>query len=86
MAQYSVKKIGVRFKPPTLIIDYLVIETGSFRRRVMPVRGLKSKDVTEVAKELKQHHAAYLESIPSNKVSNFLFIIPLQLIRHRWRH
>ncbi|XP_035230442.1 centrosomal protein of 19 kDa-like [Stegodyphus dumicola] len=67
-------KIGVRFKQPIIVLVYE--ENSKFRKRMMPVRGLKkNSSVVTAAKELKEHHEKYLKSVPNFKIEKMLRLI-----------
>jgi len=67
-------KIGVRFKHPAIVLLY---ETGAkYRKRVMPIRGLKkSSSVSLIASDLKEHHQMYLRDVPDFKIEKMLRLI-----------
>eukprot|EP00730_Choanoeca_flexa_P017078 TRINITY_DN8180_c0_g1_i2.p1 TRINITY_DN8180_c0_g1~~TRINITY_DN8180_c0_g1_i2.p1 ORF type:complete len:169 (+),score=35.05 TRINITY_DN8180_c0_g1_i2:61-507(+) len=66
--EYSVKRIGIKYKPAALIIDYVVVQTGSMRRRQMPIRTSKDSSASDVTEDLKDRHFAYLGNVPSSKI------------------
>ncbi|XP_015924512.2 centrosomal protein of 19 kDa [Parasteatoda tepidariorum] len=67
-------KIGVRFKQPAIVLLY---QSGAtFRKRIMPIRGLKkNSSVALIASDLKDHHEKYLQNVPDFKVEKMLRLI-----------
>lgn len=69
-----VKKIGVRLKPPTIILVYE--EEEKVRQRDMPIRGLfKNSSVGIIARELKTRHDHYLSTVPLYRLEKLIRII-----------
>ena len=67
-------KIGVRFKQPALLLLYE--ENSKYRKRFMPIRGLKKNSaVSVVAGDLKDRHAKYLTNVPDFKIEKMLRLI-----------
>lgn len=67
-------KIGVRFKQPALVLLYE--EKSKYRKRIMPIRGLKKNSaVSLVASDMKEHHAKYLSGVPDFKIEKMLRLI-----------
>lgn len=61
----SARKVGVRFKPPALVIFY--VKEGKLRKRVMPVRDLMAESdngVQLAMSSMKEKHLPYLECVP----------------------
>ena len=72
---YTPKKCGIRYDPPTLIVEYVIIATGKLHRRCMPLRGFTSKsDPASEAKKFKNSpkHGKYLHSISQEKLVRIL--------------
>ena len=69
-------RLGVRFKPPTLLLQYELTDSNRFRRRFMPIRQLgKSSDPYSEAQKLKKRHEKYLKSLPTVTVEKFLRLL-----------
>ena len=72
---FAPKKCGIRYEPPTLVIEYVVMATGKLHRRCMPLRSINgvSNPDTE-AKKFKSSpkHGKYLEKISQEKLSRVL--------------
>ena len=68
------KKLGVKFNPPCLILQYKVMKTTKIRS--MPIRDLtKSSDCYKLAKKIKARHEKYLDEIPSVRIEKFIRIL-----------
>ncbi|GAB6019858.1 Centrosomal protein of 19 kDa [Chamberlinius hualienensis] len=70
-----VKKCGVQFQPPCIILFY---ETTSskLRRRTMPLHDFNElSDVSTAIESLKRKHKVYLTSVPSSKLEELAKII-----------
>ena len=75
--QITLKKCGVRFDPPAVIITY-VNTNGKLHRRTMPLRNFnKRSGVPRVAEELKNNtrHKKYLENLPLPQLEKLISII-----------
>lgn len=70
-------KIGVRFKHPAIVLFYQEHrQSGKYRKRIMPVRGLKkTSSVSLIAGDLKTHHERYLREVPDFKIEKMLRLI-----------
>ncbi|KAG8173607.1 hypothetical protein JTE90_018900 [Oedothorax gibbosus] len=69
-------KIGVRFKQPAIFLLYEADQSGKFRKRIMPVRGLKkTSSVSLIAGDLKERHGKYLKGVPDFKIEKMLRLI-----------
>ena len=69
------QKLGLRLKPPQLILLYEHEERGT-RKRVMPLRRLTvTSDPGTKAEELRMRHLLFLERIPTIFVSKLIAII-----------
>lgn len=67
-------KIGVRFKHPAIVLLYQ--EGSKYRKRIMPIRGLKKNSaVSIISGELKEHHSKYLADVPDLKIEKMLRLI-----------
>eukprot|EP00051_Salpingoeca_urceolata_P034219 m.24051 g.24051 ORF g.24051 m.24051 type:complete len:170 (+) comp7376_c0_seq1:178-687(+) len=70
---YQPKKVGIRYDPPAVVMDYVVIATGRRRRRVMPVRGLHAgASIEDLASDLDQRHGRYLSTISMDQLESLL--------------
>jgi len=70
----TVKKIGVSFSGPSIIIVYT--SNGVTRKRDMPLRDMtKTSDSNAVAKRLKLRHSKYLESVADIKLEKLILLV-----------
>ena len=70
----TVKKIGVSFSEPSIIIVYT--SNGVTRKRDMPLRDMtKTCDCNAVAKRLKLRHSKYLESVSDIKLEKLILLV-----------
>jgi len=68
-----VKKIGVSFKGPNLILVYS--SNGVTRKRDMPIRDLTvNSDCTAVANTLKRRHSKYLDSVSDIMIEKLVIL------------
>lgn len=68
-----VKKIGVSFKGPNLILVYNI--NGVTRKRNMPIRDLTlNSDCTAVANTLKRRHNKYLDSVSDVMIEKIVML------------
>lgn len=68
-----VKKIGISFSGPSLILMYS--QDGKMRKREMPLRDLKSNsDCRTVANRLKLRHLKHLESISDIRIEKLVLL------------
>ncbi|XP_059479017.1 centrosomal protein of 19 kDa-like [Neocloeon triangulifer] len=73
---YNVKKCGVQFSPPCVILIYEDTLSCKLRRRSMPVRNFsKSSDVSLAAKSIKDRHKRYMEPVSQIIVEKMLRLI-----------
>ena len=80
MPSVNILRMGVKFKPPTLVIQYANGDgDGSgrqFRKRSMPIRGLsKLSDSYDEAEKLKKRHEKHLGGVPTVRVEKFLRLL-----------
>ena len=76
MSQITLKRCGVRFDPPAVVITYMT--KGKLHRRTMPLRNFnKRSGVNRVAEELKSssRHKKYLEQLPLTQLEKLITII-----------
>ncbi|KAK2151057.1 hypothetical protein LSH36_377g02033 [Paralvinella palmiformis] len=76
--QYVVKKCGVRFDPPAVVLIYQVKSTGKLHRRTMPLRCFSKRSVvSRFAEELKteSRHKKYLDDVPMQQLEKLITII-----------
>ena len=67
-------KMGVKFNPPCLLLQYKVMKTTKVR--TMPIRDLKkSSDCYKLAKMIKARHEKYLGNLPTVRIEKFLRIL-----------
>ncbi|CAG0883226.1 unnamed protein product [Cyprideis torosa] len=69
-------KIGLKFRPPKIVLIYHEKETGKQRRRNMPIRSFDMRtDVTELAHALRRRHAPFLDNVTVARLEKFLRLI-----------
>lgn len=76
--EVEIKKCGVKFKPPAIVVTYLMIETGKLHRRTMPLRKFtKSSNITKAADDLRMHprHGLFVKGIPKSQLERLVCII-----------
>lgn len=76
--EVEVKKCGVKFKPPALVVTYQMIETGKLHRRTMPLRKFtKISNITEAADDIRSHprHGQFVKGIPKSQLERLICII-----------
>ena len=67
-------KIGVKFDPPCLLLQFKVMKTTKIRS--MPIRDLKkSSDCYKLAKSMKARHEKYLGQLPTVRIEKFLRVL-----------
>merc|ERR1712156_90019 len=74
----TLKKCGLRFDPPAIVVTYTVKSSGKLHRRTMPLRNFnKRTGVARTAQELKEssRHEKYLRSIPLPQLEKLIQII-----------
>eukprot|EP00116_Pleurobrachia_bachei_P010807 sb/3471069/ len=75
LRMFSPRKCGIKYDPPTLILEYIVTATGKLHRRSMPLRDVTgSTDPDLAARKWKSHpkHGKYLEKLDEEKLSRVL--------------
>ena len=61
LPDYQPKRFGLRYEPPTIVLEYLVPSTGKLYHHRMRVRNLTaSSDPKSILESLKTRHAMYL--------------------------
>ena len=76
--QVQLKRCGVRFDPPALIITYSSGAPSKVHRRTMPLRKFtKRSGISRTAEELKQNprHKKYLDGMPLPQLEKLITII-----------
>ncbi|KAL3847987.1 hypothetical protein ACJMK2_018874 [Sinanodonta woodiana] len=76
--EYEVKKCGVRFNPPAIVITYLVKSTSKLHRRTMPLRNFAaSSKVEKAAEDLRTNprHSKYISGITKAQLERLITII-----------
>ena len=67
-------KIGVKFDPPCLLLQFKVMKITKIRS--MPIRDLKkSTDCYKLAKLMKARHEKYLGQLPTVRIEKFLRVL-----------
>ncbi|XP_063686002.1 centrosomal protein of 19 kDa-like [Bolinopsis microptera] len=72
---FAPKKCGIRYEPPTLVVEYVVLATGKLHRRSMPLRDVTANSNPDnEARKFKNNpkHGKYLEKISQEKLSRIL--------------
>ena len=72
---FAPKKCGIRYEPPTLVVEYVVLATGKLHRRSMPLRDVNANSNPDnEARKFKNNpkHGKYLEKISQEKLSRIL--------------
>ena len=75
----SLKRCGVRFDPPAIIVTYVNKSGGGkLHRRTMPLRNFNKKSgIHRVTEDLKSNdrHSKYLEQIPLHQLEKLITVI-----------
>ena len=67
LPDYQPKRLGLKFDPPTIVLEYLVPSTGKLYHHRMKVRNLTaSSNLSAILEHLKQRHALYF----NNKIAD----------------
>ncbi len=77
-SQINLKKCGVRFDPPAVVVTYIATASGKLHRRTMPLRNFNKKSgIPRVADELKSNprHKKYLESMTLPQLEKLITMI-----------
>lgn len=77
MSSLTLRRCGVRFNPPAVVITYYS-KPGKTHRRTMPLRNFnKHSGVARVAEELKANarHKKYLDQLPLHQLEKMITII-----------
>lgn len=72
---FAPKKCGIRYEPPTLVVEYVVLATGKLHRRCMPLRDVTANSNPDTeARKFKNNpkHGKYLEKVSQEKLSRIL--------------
>uniref|UniRef100_H2Y904 Centrosomal protein of 19 kDa n=1 Tax=Ciona savignyi TaxID=51511 RepID=H2Y904_CIOSA len=75
---YSVKKCGVKLKPPTLVVTYEDESLHRMRCRKMPLRNFKANsNVSRTAEEMKKNarHQMLLKDVSQIQIEKMLHIV-----------
>ena len=76
MSEIQPIRLGVRFKPPTLLLNYHDPNKGVSRRRSMPIRNLsKTSDCYSEASKLKKRHEKYLGQLSTVLIEKFVRLL-----------
>ncbi|KAM6921231.1 centrosomal protein of 19 kDa [Xenentodon cancila] len=76
--RYEAKRCGVNFSPPSIVLIYVLTETNTMRKRIIPVRDFsKYSDCSIAAERLKNHsrHRDYLEGVSKGQLERLHFIL-----------
>ncbi|KAH9514630.1 Centrosomal protein of 19 kDa [Bulinus truncatus] len=74
----EILKCGVRFEPPTLVINYKDRKSNKIRRRSMPLRNFSKNSVVDrVMQELESdsHHSKFIRLMSAAQLQRLLTII-----------
>ena len=72
---FAPKKCGIKYDPPTLVVEYIIIATGKLHRRCMPLRDITgSSDPAKEAQKFKSSpkHGKYLDKISEEKLGRIM--------------
>ncbi|XP_037069153.1 centrosomal protein of 19 kDa-like [Pollicipes pollicipes] len=76
LMEATVKKLGVRLSPPSLLLVYRPAAAASDRLRKMPVKSLTAaSSCARVAQELRDRHQPHLDAVPQRKLLKMLRIL-----------
>ncbi|XP_023933243.1 centrosomal protein of 19 kDa [Lingula anatina] len=78
MTDIQLKKCGIRFNPPAIIVTYLIVSKNKLHRRTMPVRNFtKNSGIQRTVDELRlnKKHEKYLQNIPLRQLEKLLTVI-----------
>lgn len=76
--EIEVKRCGVKFSPPAIVINYLIKDSGKMHRRTMPLRKFnKNSSVDATVDEILQNpkHNKYLKCMPKFQLYRLIAII-----------
>ncbi|KAK6194533.1 hypothetical protein SNE40_000154 [Patella caerulea] len=75
--EYLLKKCGLKFDPPSLVLAYVDMKTNKLRRRTMPLRDFhKNSKLEEFITELKSaKHGQFVKLIPRGQLVRLLTIV-----------
>ena len=74
----EVKRCGVKFSPPAIVLNYLVKESGKMHRRTMPLRKFsKNSNIDNAVEQLTSNprHKKYLDGMPKFQLLRLVTII-----------
>ncbi|XP_061183110.1 centrosomal protein of 19 kDa-like [Saccostrea echinata] len=74
----EVKRCGVKFSPPALVLNYLIKASGKMHRRTMPLRNFnKNSSVDATVDELltNPRHAKFVKCMPKFQLYRLVAII-----------
>ena len=76
MSQVTVKKCGLRFEPPAIVLIYSQqsLFGTQLRMRTIPAKEVKTTPVSTIARSLKscERHRQYLEQVPDWQIEKLL--------------
>ncbi|KAJ8310606.1 hypothetical protein KUTeg_012471 [Tegillarca granosa] len=78
MEDIEVKKCGVKFDPPAIVMSYFIKSSGKLHRRTMPLRNFsKHSGIDRAADELcsNPRHEKYIQNVPKAQLLRLLTII-----------
>lgn len=76
--EIEVKKCGVKFDPPSIMLTYVIKGTGKLHRRRMPLRNFhKNSEIERAADDLKNNprHSIYLDTLTKAQLERLITII-----------
>jgi len=74
----TLKRCGIRFDPPAIVITYVTKPGSKLHRRTMPLRNFNKKSgVRRVTNELKsnERHKKYLDQVPLHQLEKLITVI-----------
>lgn len=76
MSQVTVKKCGLRFEPPAIVLIYSrqSLFGTELRSRTIPAKDVKTSPIATVARNMKscERHRQYLEQVPDWQIEKLL--------------
>jgi centrosomal protein CEP19 len=74
----EVKRCGVKFSPPALVLNYLIKDSGKMHRRTMPLRNFsKNSSIDATVDELlaSPRHSKFIKCMPKFQLYRLIAII-----------
>ncbi|KAK3096299.1 hypothetical protein FSP39_025462 [Pinctada imbricata] len=74
----ELKRCGIKFSPPAIVLNYLIKDSGKMHRRTMPLRSFnKNSNIEKTVEELSQNqrHKKYIDCMPKFQLLRLVTII-----------